>query len=482
MMGNNQKIFNIIVGFVFAGLALLMLYGFVELLRAVINLAVLVVDKSSSLIAFIVAVATVGAAVATWRAAKKAAESAQIARESMNATMVLGKQTLAESQTTNKRTAFESRYAMLLAQHDHYHQQLCIYLDSGWSSKNKKGSADSNHNDDNPVAGFFDKSIYAEKLDDCFSFLTGHQIISRYMRVLYHLLKFVRENGDFNGPDNITFQKNYTSPVRSTIRNDVLLLIAVNALNVNDERAKNSSYPYYQKLLHHFDFFEHAIFMFPSNPNELFRRDDWENRIHELVISTQSQYSTRLSSQSKSNNRSFKIPEVRLVSPLMMVIVIFKNPMRDAAFEAFDSMCTKSEVNAKVIDKVKEMTGYAEFSKKIIETLPSCEFRSASNTQWQKITEDILSEMFKEAFSPGCRYDEYSFKLAYDGSVYSHYGSFIRDHLRTIKRAESIVHEFGPYTGQDDYEGYLAQRNRDSVDKALSEIATYKKKFTDSEK
>lgn len=87
-MGNNQKIFNIMVGFVFTGVALLMLYGFVELLRAVINLAVLVVDKSSSLIAFIVAVATVGAAVATWRAAKKAAESAQIARESMNATMV----------------------------------------------------------------------------------------------------------------------------------------------------------------------------------------------------------------------------------------------------------------------------------------------------------------------------------------------------------------------------------------------------------
>ncbi|MFP3393567.1 putative phage abortive infection protein, partial [Brevibacillus sp. SIMBA_076] len=84
------------------------------------------------------------------------------------------------------------------------------------------------------INAFFDESIYDEKLEGCFSFLTGHQIISRYMRVLYHLLKFVRENGDFNGSDPITFQKNYTSPLRSTIRNDVLLLIAVNALNVRD--------------------------------------------------------------------------------------------------------------------------------------------------------------------------------------------------------------------------------------------------------
>lgn len=371
---------------------------------------------------------------------------------------------------------------MLLTQHDHYHQQLCIYLDSGWSSKNKKGSADSNHNDDNPVAGFFNKSIYAETLDDCFSFLTGHQIISRYMRVLYHLLKFVRENGDFNGPDNITFQKNYTSPVRSTIRNDVLLLIAVNALNVRDERAKNSSYPYYQKLLHHFDFFEHTIFMFPSNPNELFRRDDWENRIHNLVIRIQSQYSTHLNSQSKSNNRSFKIPEVRLISPLMMVIVIFDNPMRNAALEAFDSMATKWDVNAAVIKKATDMAGDAEYSKKTTETLSSCEFRSTSNIQWRKITEDILSEILKEAFSSYCRYDDCSFKLAYDGSAHNHSGSFIRDHLRTIKRAKGIVRELGPHNGQDDYEGILAQRNRKSVSDALSVIASYKEEFTDSER
>jgi len=64
------------------------------------------------------------------------------------------------------------------------------------------------------------------------------------MRKLYHLIRLVDKDCTLIDDDRITFQKRYTSPVRSTIRNDVLLVIAVNWLNVADIRAKESSYPY----------------------------------------------------------------------------------------------------------------------------------------------------------------------------------------------------------------------------------------------
>ncbi|MDG1641110.1 hypothetical protein DA718_25420 [Klebsiella huaxiensis] len=65
------------------------------------------------------------AAVATWQAAKEAARSAKIARESMEQSAESARQTLAETQRFNRRSNFENRYALLLAQHNNYHDQVC---------------------------------------------------------------------------------------------------------------------------------------------------------------------------------------------------------------------------------------------------------------------------------------------------------------------------------------------------------------------
>ena len=54
----------------------------------------------------------------------------------MDATKALGLETLKETQMANQRTAFESRYTMLLAHHDHYPPQLCDYLDTYWQHNN----------------------------------------------------------------------------------------------------------------------------------------------------------------------------------------------------------------------------------------------------------------------------------------------------------------------------------------------------------
>lgn len=441
------------------------------ILWGVCKLAMLVYDNWGALLAFATAVATVGAAVATWRAAKKAAESAQIARESMDATMALGQQTLEETRLTNKRTAFESRYTMLLTHHDHYHQQLCDYLDTYWQHNNELKRTDVDESQIDEIKKFFDKSMYAEYPNECFSFLTGHQIISRYMRVLYHLLKFVYENGAFEESEKIRFKKNYTSPVRSTIRNDVLLLIAVNALNVRSQGAKNSSYPFYQQMLHDFSFFEHAIFMFPSNPNSLFSRDDWENRIHNLVIKTQSDFTTKLSAQTGDAIQTFMVPEVRLISPMIMVLYIFKNPMRDAVLKAFDSLGIHSSINEEVIDKIKEVAANVKTSRSYVDKLSSSEFRTPSNNMWRSITEDIVSELNKSTFSPYTAYDSYSFRFSGDGEVRA--GSLIRDHLKTMKRGQSILEEFEMQNGVVGFRHYLAQRHNNNVASSLSEIESY---------
>lgn len=438
----------------------------------IISLAVLYsVKNTDQRIALASAIGTIVAAYAAWQAAREAANSAKIARESMDATKALGLETLKETQMANERTAFESRYTMLLAHHDHYHQQLCAYLDTYWQKNKLYEMTEADKSWIIEIEKFFYESIYAESPNDCFSFLTGHQIISRYMRVLYHLLKFVREKGQFNGPEHIIFQKSYTSSLRSTIRNDVLLLIAVNALNVRDERARNSSFPYYQQLLHDFCFFEHAIFMFPSNPNFLFSRDDWETRIHDLVIQKQSKFITKLTAQTGDANQVFRVPEVRLISPMIMVLYIFDNPMRDAVLKAFESLGTSYVINEKVIDIIKEVEKNVQSARLSVDKISLSEYKSPSNDMWRTITEDMVSEIHKSTFSSDCIYDKFNFRLPGNSNIMV--GSQIRDYLKTIKRGQSILEEFEIQNGAEGFIHYLAQRHNETINSSLCKIKSY---------
>ncbi|MEJ1268649.1 putative phage abortive infection protein [Pantoea ananatis] len=425
------------------------------------------IENWSSLVSLASAVGTVWAAIAARQSAKKAAESAEIARESMETTQELGQKTLKETQAANQRAAFESRYAMLLAHHDHYHQQLCDYLDTELKVDIKQNEhAVCNKSE---VRIFFDESIYAEKLDACFSFLTGHQIISRYMRVLYHLLKFVGESKNNNGIDGVSFQKNYTSPLRSTIRNDVLLLIAVNALNVRDERAIHSSYPHYQKLLHDFAFFEHAIFMFPSNPNLLFKRDDWEERIHQLIINKQSDFTKRNYNQ----KIQYRVPDIRVISPLIMIITIFDNPMRKAALEAFRAVVWDPRINAQVVTYIEKIMDVRQKAKGLVENLPCAEYRKSSDTDWQPVTKEMITAILENASSQSLSYNQYSFRILVDGQSEGIPGVVLSDFLEELRRTESIAHQFEANNFSEGYGDYLAQLHKEKVESSLAEIENY---------
>lgn len=174
--------------------------------------------------------------------------------------LIITSQSAKEAQEMNARQGFEQRYTLLLTQHNTLHDALCEHLKVELKVKNVNGIEVKLSNYNDSVGG----------MDKYFYFLTGHPVISPYMRVLYHLLKHI-DADPFIANKSDAEKKRYSSPLRSYIKNDVLFLIAVNALNVKDERLKETGYPEYQKLLHRFNFFEHAVFSNPRQPNEPFK-------------------------------------------------------------------------------------------------------------------------------------------------------------------------------------------------------------------
>lgn len=436
----------------------------------------------ASIVAFAGAAGTVCAAIATWRAAKKAAESAQIARESMEHTVELGKKTLKETQTTNRHTAFENRYAMLLAQHDNYHNQLCAYLNTGKISKSEyeqikliKGRMPTDkEKSQQEIYDFFHTSIHQPELDHCLAFLTGHEIISRYMRTLYHLLKFVHRECVFRGANNFEFQKNYTSPVRSTIRNDVLLLIAVNALNVRSQRAKESSYPYYQQLLHTYDFFEHAIFMFPDKPNDLFVIDDWVGGLRKQILSRQSDFNQKMHNQRAMKTRSFIVPGVQFISPLMMTILIFKNPLYESAGEALASLPEQYDMKALVEEEITGAMVQFRDAREAITKVSTFEFKADERATWLPAIEEILADIKKYAFSEFLQYDNTTFSFKSDENIFKIRGDNLRMHFRNLARYDAISKLLEEHNGLEGYMRYLKEEYSGNLKNFLEEVSTYK--------
>ncbi|WP_370967998.1 putative phage abortive infection protein [Enterobacter wuhouensis] len=203
-------------------------------------------DINSIIETYSTAAAAIIAAVSTTVAVKTMKKSSQFSRETLEAT-----------QKANARQTFEQRYTLLLTQHNALHAALCTYLDDKPEIKNAYNTSYEFSEYNNSIGG----------LELYFYFLTGHAVISPYMRILFHLLKHI--NADPYMADKTDSEKRlYSSPLRSCIRNDVSFLIAVNALNVRSNKVKTAGYPEYQKLLHKFNFFEHTVFTNPREPNE----------------------------------------------------------------------------------------------------------------------------------------------------------------------------------------------------------------------
>lgn len=340
---------------------------------------------TTDLISIITAVAATIGAFATWNAARQARESAKIARESMESASEMARKNLDETTRYNRRSAFENRYGLLLGQHNLYHNQLCEYIDKQKSEASQKSNT--------PIVHFFEHDYTSGSMGPSLSFLTGHQIISRYMRTLYHLLKFIKNefyiDGD-DGDDGISRQmKNYVSPVRSTIRNDILCLIAVNALNIENKKTESVGYVNYQKLLHFFDFFEHAVFHSPFSPNKVYEDENTPSRIYELIMK-QSSYDSWFNNE-VSSVYPFKLRSIQLFSPVIACMLIYQNPMKSATKVAVDTIF--NSITKKLSPKIKTILTECDDLLVIINDYKNGEHKKSPISERVQTTNELFEEI-----------------------------------------------------------------------------------------
>lgn len=337
---------------------------------------------TADLISIITAVAATIGAFATWKAARQARESAIIAKQSMISASEMAKKNLDETTRYNRRSAFENRYGLLLAQHNLYHNQLCEYID--------KQKPEASQTLNTPIIHFFEHDYTSGSMGPGLSFLTGHQIISRYMRTLYHLLKFIKNEFYIDDGDDISRQmKNYVSPVRSTIRNDVLCLIAVNALNIENKKSESVGYVNYQNLLHFFDFFEHAVFHSPFSPNKVYEDENMPSRIYELILK-QSSYDSWFNNEI-SSVYSFKLRPIQLFSPVIACMLIYQNPMKSATKVAIETVF--DSITQKLLPKIKTIQAECDDLLAIIHDYKNGEYQKTSISERVQTTNELFEEI-----------------------------------------------------------------------------------------
>lgn len=419
------------------------------------------------------AAGTIIAAWATWQAAREAAKSAEIARKSMESSDLSAKATLKETQDFNRRSSFENRYALLLTQHDHYHRQVCDYIDMGRSENIDEGKGVINEKDRKAIIEFFDTNLLAESLEPCLAFLTGHEIISRYMRTLYHLLKFVHSEFYYKEtePECLQKMKNYTSPLRSTIRNDVLCMIAVNALNINSNDSKNSGYPRYQKLLHLFDFFEHAVFYSPFEPN-VFGDKNAEIKIQKLIEVTQSKYSDYFY---VVKDKVFKEPVFRLFSPTVLCLVIYDNPMKITTKNALSTLF----FTVMNIFKIKASEFIEEYKESVewIESLALWTYQVSTDSVVCNVTGDIILQFKEDAKNKRIRpFKKYLFFPPKDSGFdfTCRDGDFFHYYFEVSLRYEKLFHEFQRSENIDCFIQLKHQQYNKLLDDFYSEVEKYR--------
>lgn len=176
------------------------------------------------------AILTAGALVFTAVAAIAAGKSTKVSQQALE---------LAEK--NSKRDDFNRHFTLLLEQHNLQLDIVKGFLDS------KEGKK------------FYESLRGNTTLKEANTLMHGHSIVSPYMRVLYHLLKYIRN--EFTRNEAPYAKKNeFSSLVRSLIRNDVLYLVALNSCYTGEIDGEVSPYAQYQSLLHFFSFFEHAKF------------------------------------------------------------------------------------------------------------------------------------------------------------------------------------------------------------------------------
>lgn len=211
--------------------------------------------------------------------------------------------TLIHTQNTSRRDEFNSRYTLLLEQHKEQLNVVKSYLDT--------------------TGG---KVLLKELIDGtdhltAFKTLQGHNIISPYMRVLYHLLRHISVHYVENA--TTVEKKLYSSTVRSLIRNDVLFLVAVNASYVIEDNKEND-YGKYQRLLREFDFFEHALFFSAGDVAPGLKNDAVSTAGNKVIKAVLKNHYILL--EHDKSNLSYEYENFRIP---FIVSCIFDNPLHE---------------------------------------------------------------------------------------------------------------------------------------------------------
>lgn len=245
--------------------------------------------------------------------------TARAAIATSNSTKV-SEATLLHTQRTSRRDEFISRYNLLLEQHKEQLNIVKSYLDT------EKGKE------------LLDGLIEGTDHLTAFKTLQGHNIISPYMRVLYHLLRHI----DAHYIDNATEEdkKKYSSIVRSLIRNDVLFLVAVNASYVIEDNKEND-YGKYQRLLRKFDFFEHALFFNAVDVTPGLDKDAVSNAQSDVLMGLRANHGEEMKIRAVHHdltNAKFKIP--------FIVSCIFDNPLNSESLECLRTIVVDFENQA----------------------------------------------------------------------------------------------------------------------------------------
>lgn len=136
----------------------------------------------------------------------------------------------------NKKNNFDNKFNLLMQQHDKLH---AILIKGISDNVIEYGSIVGNRSCNASV-----KRLYR------------HEKYSSYLRVLYHVLKFIDKETPVNfwnlPKTRLIKKKNNSSIIRSVIDNKVMLLVAVNSLN--------KDFYYYRHIINKFSFFEHVSF------------------------------------------------------------------------------------------------------------------------------------------------------------------------------------------------------------------------------
>ncbi|HAS0837444.1 MULTISPECIES: putative phage abortive infection protein [Enterobacter cloacae complex] len=220
---------------------------------------------------------------------------------------------LDETRKNYRSDAFNQRFSLLLAQHNNYLEKVNEFArsESGW--------------------GLIKKTFESDKHFESFSDMSGHIILSPYMRILYHTLKFIDEDY-FGSKKDITGRKKYTSLIRSLISNDILFLIAVNSSYIFRNGTKNQYYRY-QFLLKQFDFFEHADFFSIYHQNDLTKKNVMENPFLRIEEAAGSCF-YRCTKEGGYNSITEFEPTIRMPT---IVAYIYKNPHQSFVINWFNA-------------------------------------------------------------------------------------------------------------------------------------------------